>query len=145
MNPNSSDQFLYLGAIQGHSGDNAVDPALQDNVLLPKGFTEYIYHVGNANELNSIIRDGLIAGGTSLQRGRQAVFFTTVSPMEDVYGMEETPCDFTKPRIAPYKNTWKRLQNTVFWCKLLLAQRKAFNFTRHGHMQSLHHTACSLH
>ena len=26
---------------------------LQDNVLLPKGFTKYIYHVGNANELNS--------------------------------------------------------------------------------------------
>ena len=35
----------------------------KDNVLLPKGFTEYIYHVGNANELNSIIRKELIPGG----------------------------------------------------------------------------------
>ena len=24
-------QFLYIRAIQGHSGDNATDPALQDN------------------------------------------------------------------------------------------------------------------
>ena len=46
-------------AIQGHSGDNAIDPALQDNELLPKGFTEYIYHVGNASALNSSIRNGI--------------------------------------------------------------------------------------
>ena len=46
-------QFLCLRAIQGHSGDNAIDPELQENILLPKRFTEYIYHVGNANELNS--------------------------------------------------------------------------------------------
>ena len=52
VNPNSSNQFLYLRTIQGHSGDNAVDPALQDNVLLPKGFTEYMHHVGNASEVN---------------------------------------------------------------------------------------------
>ena len=35
-----------------------MDLELQDNDLLPKGFTEYIYHVGNAIELNSIIRNG---------------------------------------------------------------------------------------
>ena len=40
LNPNSSNHLLYLRAIQGHSGDNAVDPELQDNVLLPEGFTE---------------------------------------------------------------------------------------------------------
>ena len=65
-------------------GDDAIDPALQDNVLLPKGFTEYIYHVWNASELkNSIIRNGFIPGGRKLKRGRQAVFFTTVNPMDD--------------------------------------------------------------
>ena len=36
VNPNYSNQFLYLRAIQGHSGDYAIDPELQDNVLLPK-------------------------------------------------------------------------------------------------------------
>ena len=128
LNPNSSNQFLYLRAIQGHSGVNAIDPELQDNVLLLKGFTEYIYHVGNASALNSMIRHGLIPGGKSLKRGRQAVFFTTVNPMEDGNGMGETPRDLTKPRIAPYKNTWKRLQNTVFWCNLKLAEEKGLQF-----------------
>ena len=32
------------------------------------GFTEYIYHVGNANELRSIVNNGLIPGGTSLKK-----------------------------------------------------------------------------
>ena len=45
LNPNSSKHLLYFKAIQGHSGDNIVDPALQDNVLLPDDFTGYIYHI----------------------------------------------------------------------------------------------------
>ena len=40
LNPNSSKHFVYFRAIQGHSGGNLVDPALQDNVLLPEDFTE---------------------------------------------------------------------------------------------------------
>ena len=68
LNPNSSKHFLYLRAIEGDSGESAIDPALQDNVLLPKGFTEYIYHVGNASELNSKIGNGLIPGGKSLKK-----------------------------------------------------------------------------
>ena len=57
LNPSSSRHSSYFRAIQGDSRDNAVDPASQEHVLLPKGFTEYIHHVGNANELNSIIRN----------------------------------------------------------------------------------------
>ena len=67
-----------------------------DHILIPKGFTDYLHHVGNANELNSILRNGLIPGGMSLKRGRQAVFFTTVNPMEDENCVEETSCDFDK-------------------------------------------------
>ena len=128
VNPNSSDRFLYLRAIQGHSGDNAIDPALQDNVLLPKRFTEYLYDVGDANELNSIERNGLIPGRKSFKKGRQALFFTVTNPMEDDNGVGETPCDLTKPRMAPYKNTWTRLQYTVCWCNLKLAQGKGLQF-----------------
>ena len=79
VHSNTSNHFLYFRAIQGHSGDNAIDHALQDNVLLPKGCTEHTYHVGNASELNSIIRNGLIPGGKRIKRGRQAVFCTTVN------------------------------------------------------------------
>ena len=81
--------------------------------------------VGNASELNSMIRNVLSPGGT---RGSQAVFFTTVNPMEDGSSVEETPRDMTKPRIAPYKNTRKRFQNTEDWCNLKLAQEKGLQF-----------------
>ena len=96
----AENRFQYPRAIQGHSGDTAIYPELQDNVLLPKGFTEYIFHVGNASELNSMIRNGLIPRGKSLKRGRRAVFFTTVYPMDDGNGTGEnsTRSDETKNR-----------------------------------------------
>ena len=46
LNPNSSKHFLYFRTIQGHSEGNLIDLALQDNVLLPEDFTDYIYHIG---------------------------------------------------------------------------------------------------
>ena len=42
LNPNFSKHVLHVRAIQGHSGGNLVDRALQDNVLLPDDFAEYI-------------------------------------------------------------------------------------------------------
>ena len=137
LNPNSSRHMSYFRAIQGLSGGIAIGPELQDNVLLPKGFTEYVYHVGNVSEVHSIIRSGLIPGGQSLKRGRQSVFFTIVNPMEDENCVEETSCDLTKPGIVPYKNTWKPHQkNTVYWCNLNLDREIGLLFTRPGRMQS---------
>ena len=145
MNPNSSRHIPYFKAIQGHSGGIAIDCELQDNLRLPEGFIDDIYHVGNASEVHSIIRSGLIPGGQSPKRGRQSVFFTTVKPMEDDNCMEETSCDLTKPRIVPFKNTWKPHQNTVYRCNLELAQereREDCNFTKQGHMQLFSTTHC---
>ena len=56
LNPYSSDKFLCFRAIQGHSRGTLVDPTLQDNVLLLDDFAEYIYHIGNAFEMHSIIK-----------------------------------------------------------------------------------------
>ena len=61
--PNCPEQLLYLRAIQGHSGNACagnvrINPALQDNVLLPKDFTKYVCHVGNGKELRSIVHNG---------------------------------------------------------------------------------------
>ena len=108
-----------------------------------KDFTEYIHHVGNADEPNSIMRNGLIPGGKSLKRGRQEVFFTTVNPMEDVLGMGET-CDLTKSRIAPYKNTWTRVHNSVFWCNLELAQENGLQFYQTRSRAVVLYNTCSL-
>ena len=67
-------QILYLRGLQGHSGRNVIDPALQDNVLIPDDFFEYICHVGCAINLHSVIISGLTPGGQNLSR-RQTVFF----------------------------------------------------------------------
>ena len=105
-----------------------IDPELQDNALLPIGFTEYICHVGNVSEVHSIIRSGLIPEGQSLKRGRQSVFFTILNPMEDENCVEETSCDLTKPRIVLYKNTWTPHQNAVHRCNLTLARHTGLLF-----------------
>ena len=55
----SSGTILYLRALQGHSGRNLIDPSLQDNVIIPDVFFKYIYHVGCAINLHSIINSGL--------------------------------------------------------------------------------------
>ena len=127
VNPNYSLKFLYLRAIQGHSG-STINPASQYNVLLPGGFTEYIYHVGNGKELRSIMNHGLIPGGVSLKTGRHAVFFTVVNPMGNHDDLGETLCDLSKARIAPYKNILENFQDTVFWCNLKLAHQRGLQF-----------------
>ena len=77
----SSGAILYLRALQGHSGRNLIDPSLQDNVVIPDGFFKYIYHVGCAINLHSIINSGLIPGGQILSN-QQTVFFLHVDPMD---------------------------------------------------------------
>ena len=95
----SGQEILYLRALQGHSGRNLIDPSLQDNVLIPDNFFEYIYHVGCAISLHSITNSGLIPGGQNLSRERQTVFFTAVNPMDKEH---KDPCklDLPKPRRA---------------------------------------------
>ena len=76
----SGQEILDLRALQGHPGRNLIDPSLQDNVLIPNDFFEYIYHIGCAINLHSIMNSGLIPGGQNLSK-RQTVFFTSVDPM----------------------------------------------------------------
>ena len=56
-------QFLNLRAIQGHSGENLVDPSLLDNVLVPDTSFEFIYHVECYFNMHPMIGSGLIAEG----------------------------------------------------------------------------------
>ena len=61
-------EIVYLRAFQGHSGRNLIDLSLQDNVLIPNDFFEYIYHIGWAINLHSIVNSGLIPGGQILSK-----------------------------------------------------------------------------
>ena len=78
VSPHYSKHFLYFRTIHGHFEGALVDPTLQDNVLLPDDFAEFIYHIGNTHDMHSIIQGGLIPGGKSLKRDRQSLFFTAV-------------------------------------------------------------------
>ena len=69
----NSGRIFYLRALQGHSGNNLIDPTLQDNVLIGPGVFPYIHHVGCTFNLHSLINNGLIPGGQDLSR-RQTVF-----------------------------------------------------------------------
>ena len=74
-------------------------------------------------------------------------FFTTVSPIENGYGMGETPRDLTKPRIAPSKNTWKRLRKfgTLVQFETRSEERIAILSITITRNRSLQHTASSWH
>ena len=56
------------------------------------------------------------------------MFFTAVNPMYANQDLEEVQYDLDKPRVAVFKNTWRKHPNTVFWCNLKLAQRKRLQF-----------------
>ena len=71
----SGQEILYLRALQGHSGRNPIDPELQDNVLIPDNFFEYIHHIGCAKSVYTPLQNsGLIPGGHNSSRERHTVF-----------------------------------------------------------------------
>ena len=110
--PDDSGTILHLRALQGHSGSNLVDPTLQDNVVIESGMFHYIYHIGCAFNLRSIISNGLIRGGQDLSR-RQTVFFLPVDPRDENHKDPEH-IDFSVPRRAHFlHNAWKRHQDAV--------------------------------
>ena len=56
----SGQEILDFRALQSHSGRNRIDLSLQDYVLIPNNFFEYIYHIGCAVSLHSVANSGLI-------------------------------------------------------------------------------------
>ena len=99
-----SDQH-FISNVNNAEGNNRcafADPTLQDNVLIPKNFFEFIDHIGCAISLHSITNSGLIAGGQNSSRERQTVFFTAGNPMNKDH-RDPHELDLTKPRLASYK------------------------------------------
>ena len=69
----SSGAILYLRALQRHSRRSLIDPTLQDNVVILSNFFQYIYHVGCAINLHSIINSGLIPGGQIFEQQTDSI------------------------------------------------------------------------
>ena len=123
----NSGRILYLRALQGHSGKNLIGPTLQDNVVIGSGIFHYIYHIGCAFNLHSIINNGLTPGGQDLSR-RQTVFFLPIDPRDKNHKDPEY-IDFSVPRRARYVHSaWKKHQDAVFWVDMDLAIKGGFTF-----------------
>ena len=100
---------------------------LQDTVVIPDDFFQYIYHVGCAINLHSIINSGLTPGGQNLSN-RQTVFFLFVDAMGKEHKDPDT-IDLGAPRLAQYMHkAWKKHQNTVYWVDINLAIKKGLTF-----------------
>ena len=143
LNPNYPHQFLYLRAIQGHTG-STIYPALQDNVLSPEGFTECIYHVGNGKELKSIVNHGLIPGAVSLKTGRQSVFCTVVNPMDNRDGSGKPCAHKQESRHAEYLEKLSEYSILV-QIEARSTKRTAILSNKIKRSFLLWHTACRVH
>ena len=89
--------------------------------------SQYIYHVGCAFNLHSIISSGLIPGGQSLRK-RQTLLFLSVDPVDKNH-KDPDVIDWSVPRRAQYLHkTWKRHQDAVYWVDINLAIEKGLKF-----------------
>ena len=121
------EQLCISELFMAHSGRNLIDPSLQDKVIIQSNFFQYIYHVGCAVNLHSIISSGLIPGGQNSSK-RQTVFFLPVDPMDKIH-KDPDVIDLSVPRHAQYLHKgWKRHQDAVYWVDINLAITKGLKF-----------------
>ena len=129
LNPNSSRHFLHFRPIQGHWGGNYWSWVARQCTV-----TRRIYWVHLPRRVckwNAFNNQKWIDSGrkkASKEEDKRYSSQIRVNPMEDDQNMEEIRCNLDKPRLAPYKNTWTPLQNTVHWCNLKLAQKRGLQF-----------------
>ena len=95
--------------------------------MIGSGIFHYIYHIGCACNLHSVINNGLIPRGQDLSR-RQTVFFLPNDPRDK--GQEDPEhFDFSVSRRARYEHSaWKRHQDAKFWVDINLAIREGLTF-----------------
>ena len=96
-------------------------------MVIGTGIFSYVYHIGCAFHLYSIVSNGLILVGQNLSR-RQTVFFLPVDPRNESHRDPEY-IDFSAPRLARYMhNAWKRHQDAVFWVDIDLGIKEGSMF-----------------
>ena len=79
-------QHCTLRALQGHSGRNLIDPSLQDNVVIQHGFFKYIYHVGCAISLHSIIQFRIDTGRIKFEQQTDSILSACGSNVQRTQG-----------------------------------------------------------
>ena len=67
---NSRDVFLYIRAIQGHTGGNVIAPELMGHVTIPYKWKDFLFHRGCSYDATSILKSGLVAAGRERKTDR---------------------------------------------------------------------------
>ena len=95
--------------------------------MISSNIFQYVYHIGCAFNLHSIINSGLTPGGQNSSR-TQTVCFLPVDPMDKSH-KDPKVIDLNVPRRAQYlHNAWKRHQDAVYWVDINLAIEKGLTF-----------------
>ena len=121
----SGQEILNLRALQGHSGRNPIDLTLQDNVLIPHNFFEYIYHCGYAVSLHSITNSGREDKIPAGKNGR-----CSLQPSIPWIRNTRIRKSLIQPDYVLHctNKSGKRHRDTVYWVDTQLAQRKGLKF-----------------
>ena len=91
--------------------------------MIQSEFFHYIYHIGCAFNLHSVINSGLILGGQNSSK-RQTVFFLPIDPRDKEH-QDPDKIDLSVPRRAQFLlYAWKKRQDAVYWVDIDLAIRK---------------------
>ena len=127
----STNSWVYIRAIQVHTGGNRIAPELMGHVAVPYTWKEFVFHRGCSFHINSVLETGLIAGGRESKERRQTIFFTPLNPFLGDNPDEEAPSDdLSVPMKVHYHSNEKLSQNAVHWEKCPVHKIKDCDF--HG-------------
>ena len=81
---NSDETPIYIRAVQGHSGDVKVDINLLNTWEVTEKHTFLLYHAGYRHNIDSILRNGLLAGGVKSWKGRRNHCYFSIADNRNV-------------------------------------------------------------
>ena len=93
VNPNSPNQFLFLQAVQGHSGESVFLILLCKTICCYRKDSPSISSTsGTQTNLISLQEMDQFHEERKPQERKTSGILIAVNPMEDVHGMRESPC-----------------------------------------------------
>ena len=132
----SGQEILYLRALQGHLGRNPIDPELQDNVLIPNNFFEYIYHIRCAINVHSITNSGLILGGQKFGQKTDGILYVCGSCEQRTQRSQKHWPGSTASCMVQAENVEKTPRHGVLGRHKNLLKRKDLSSIKHDRTQS---------
>ena len=81
---------MFIRALQGHPGKN-LDISTLSRKKIHKGYTSMLYHIGFSRSEDSITSGGLVPGGLGTRKGKRALYFSPVPPVDPCPGPEYKP------------------------------------------------------